>query len=108
MPPGFAPLVPAPFASPAHAVTESQLVDQATTLKADYQALEARFLADTDSHAVLLADRSVLEARRVQLIADRATLPGGCGCSTLDARIADINAISGAIGVVIDGWGGSQ
>ena len=87
----------------AWAVTEAELIEQATELEADYQDLKVLVVAHVGPKSAREAAYAALEAQRAQLKADRATLQG-CGCGELDGLIADIDVLSDDIQRALDEW----
>jgi hypothetical protein len=88
----------------ASAFTEAELIVRAQALLADYEDLQDRFEADVEPHSVLEAAYDALEVERLELEADRATLPGSCTCVQLDALIHDIQVVSAWMAATIGGW----
>ena len=90
----------------AHAITEQDVIDAATALQADYEDLQDRIDAcpagQCSEAAQIVSDFEELEVERGNLHSLRAQLGGSH--PTLDAIIADVDALAAVAEQGIAGW----
>jgi hypothetical protein len=94
-------------ASTARAVTEQELLGQASGLASAYDSLDTRVDACPDGAcqdaASIVADLATLTSVLAEIHAARATL-GACGCQQLDAAISALDDLDRDLHVIVDNW----